>query len=340
MLAAVFYGANDLRMDDVPDPEPGEGEVVVQLEAALTCGTDVKALRRGAHPMFSSLPAGFGHEFAGRVAASRDRRFPEGTRVAVGNSAPCGRCFYCRKRRPSLCEQLRFLVGAFAERVLVPAHIVGCNVYPLPDALPAATAAMLEPLGCAAHAIEECQLQVGDCVVVLGAGPLGLMLVRLAALAGAQVIACDRSPARLEAARRLGAVAALDYSAQPDQAAAVRHLTPEGYGADVVIEAVGRQEVWELAPRMARNGGLVMLFGGCPLGSAVSLDTAAIHYGELTLKGVFHHTPRHLRQALDLLSARQVTADPFISGTFPLAQTLEALEAMERRRGIKFAIVP
>jgi L-iditol 2-dehydrogenase len=343
MQAAVFHAPGDVRFEEIPVPSPGEGEVVVRIERALTCGTDLKTYRRGHPTIMQRVPTPFGHEFAGDIASvgpGVDPRWQPGMRVVAANSAPCNRCPYCRMGRQSLCENLSFLWGAYADSIAVPAEIVEQNLYEIPDGLSYEAAALMEPLACAVHGVAETPIAVGDTVAVNGAGPIGLMFVRLAALRGARVIASDLSPARLEVARRLGAAETILVGDVEDQVAAVRALTPGGRGADAAIEAVGLPEVWEKTVQMVRPGGVVNLFGGAKGGSTFSVSTTLLHYSELTIKGVFHHTPHYVETALGLLASGQVPADAFISDERPLAEVVDALEAMGRGEIIKCAIVP
>ena len=344
MRAAVFYAPGDVRIEQLPDPVAGPGEVVVRIHRALTCGTDLKTYRRGHPTILQRVPTPFGHEFAGTIAevgrGVDGACWRPGMRVVAANSAPCNRCFYCRRGRQSLCEHLEFLWGAYAEYIAVPAPIVEQNLYEIPDGLSFAAAALTEPLACAVHGVAETPIAVGDTVAVNGAGPIGLMFVRLAALRGARVICCDLSPVRLAVARRLGATETLDVSNVADQAAAVRSLTPGGRGADAAIEAVGLPEVWESTVRMVRPGGVAILFGGAKGGTTFSVSTNMLHYGELTIKGVFHHTPQFVETALNLLAEEAVPAAPFLSGERPLTAVVDALEATGRQEGVKYAIVP
>ncbi len=333
MLAARLHGPGDLRVEDVPRPEPGPGEVLIRVDRALTCTTDLKIFRQGTHPALGPLPSLFGHELAGEVAAVGDgvKSPVVGQRVAVGNSAPCGRCPYCRRAEFSLCARPVFFFGAFAQYALIPAPIVETNVYPIPPDLPTAHAALVEPLACALRAVEAAGVGWGTGVLILGGGPLGLMLARTAKLRGARVALVDRHPERLAVARRLGAD--LTLPAAPASQAF-------GDGPDVVFEAVGRPEAWEEAARVVRPGGLVILFGGCPPGTRACFDTGRVHYQELTLRGVFHHHPTHIRTALGLLAGGAVPAEAFISGEVPLSRLGEALELMAARRGLKYAVNP
>lgn len=344
MQAALFHGPGDVRFESFPDPIAGPGEVVVRINRALTCGTDLKTYRRGHPTIIKRVPTPFGHEFAGtivEVGAGVDAgRWPVGTRVVAANSAPCHRCPPCRRGRLSLCENLEYLNGAYAEYIAVPARIVEQNLYPIEDHLSDEAAALTEPLACAVHGIAESGIETGDTVVVNGAGPIGLMFVALAQLRGARVIATDLSEARLAVARELGAVETVRVTADQDTVAEVRALTPDGRGADVAIEAVGLPEVWERTVEMARKGGIVNLFGGAKPGTTFTISTVLLHYSELTIKGVYHHTPRFVETALDLLTTGAVPAGPFFSEERPLTGVIEALERMARGEIIKAVIVP
>jgi len=338
--AAVFYAPGDVRVENIDIPKIGPGELLVQIKEATTCGTDVKAYRRG-HRLFHP-PTPLGHEWAGVVVQVGEgvTRFRVGDRVAGANSAPCGRCYYCKVGQPQLCDDLLIMFGSFAEYLQVPARIVEVNTFKLPDHLSFAAAAMIEPLACAVNGIMESGIRLGDTVAVNGAGPIGLYFVRLAALRGARVIVTDLSDMRLEVAASLGAAEVINVSRLPDAVRAVRDLTEDGRGVDVAIEAVGLPETWENTILMARKGGTVNLFGGPKEGTTFTTPTGLVHYNQLTLKGVFHLTPDTARMAFDLLANGQVSERPFISGVQPLSQVVEALEAHARQEVVKYAIVP
>jgi len=345
MLAARFYAPLDVRIEEIDVPQPGPGEVLVKVAAATTCGTDLKAYRRGHPVLLKTLPSLFGHEVAGTVAESGPGvdRFQPGMRVVVANSAPCNRCFFCRRGRQSLCEDLLLLNGAYAGYLLVPARIVEQNLWELPPDLPFTSSALTEPLACALHGIEASDIHPGESVVIIGGGPLGLLLLAVAKLKGARVILCGRGAERLAVAQALGADAIIDAGQLPDLVAeveAVRARTDGRRGADVVIEAVGDPALWEAAARMVRHGGLVNLFGGCAAGTSISLQTQPLHYGEITLKGVFHHTPYYFSTALQLIAQRSIPVERLISGSFPLSQLHDAFEQLLGREGIKYAIIP
>ena len=341
MKVALFYGARDVRVEEIPVPEPGPGEALVRIHTALTCATDLKTFNRGGHKMIPSLPSPFGHEFAGVI----ERLGPgvtglaEGTRVACANSAPCNECSFCRIGRHNLCENLRFLNGAYAEYILVPERIVKQNLYRIPEGIPYERMALLEPLACVVHGVQRTEIKMHHQVAVIGAGPIGLLFIRLIKLIGAEVIVLGRSPWKLEAASRMGADHVLSVPDLADPEEAVRDLT-EGRGVDVVVEAVGIPEIWERTLHITRRGGKVNLFGGCEKGSAVCLDTHQLHYEEKRILSVFHHTPRFVAMAFDLLVRGQVDEKVLISDRLPLGRLAEAFERMEDRKALKIAIEP
>ena len=328
MKAAVLYGQEQIRVEDVPVPALRPGEARIRIEAALTCGTDLKVFKRGYHARMIVPPAVFGHELAGVL----DEVHPDaqgwkiGDRVVVANSAPCGDCFYCRNGQENLCDDLLFLNGAYAESIVVPARIVQKNLLRLKAETPFSAAALVEPLACVAQGVEDAKLHSGQNVLVLGTGPIGLMFIALARNLGCAVTAVGRGEARLQAARKLGAQRVIDVAGQTDLVQAVKKQDATPF--DVVIEAVGRPEVWEATTRLVRKGGVVNLFGGCPSGTAVSLDTALIHYSSLTLLASFHHTPRAIRRALELIENGVIRAQDFVDGECQLSQLPELFKKM------------
>lgn len=356
MLAALLYGQEDLRLEQVADPAPGPGEVVIQVGAATTCGTDLKVWRRGGHAKMLKPPTLFGHEAAGTIVALGQgvTDWKVGDRVVANNSAPCMNCFFCKKAEYSLCPNLTFNNGTFAEYLKIPAAIVRHNLLPIPDGLPDDIAAMTEPLACVLHGAARSNVKRGDRVVVLGDGAIGLMFV--AALASgkgdwagnpqlpdeqpyADVFLFGGNPQRLEIGQQLGAVQTFNYRQVDNVAQQVKDLT-DGWGADVVIEATGVPAVWEMAIACARPGGTVNLFGGCPRDTTITVNTEQLHYSELTLKGVFHNTPSYVRSALSLLASQTLAFDLLISEQQPLANLGDVFEAMKQRTVIKVAMVP
>lgn len=347
MRAVVLHGKEDLRVETVPVPAPGTGELLLQVGAALTCGTDLKVYRRGYHAKMLVPPTLFGHEVAGTVVAvgAGVTQFAQGQRVVALNSAPCGVCLFCRKGQPNLCSDLLFNNGAYAEYMRVPARLVEKNTLALPDAVPYEHAALTEPLACVVRGFEETGAQSGDTVVVVGAGPIGLMFMRVAEIAGCSVIAVVKRDDQVVSAQRFGARHVVQIAAGEDTSEAVRALTAEGEGADVVVECVATPESWEKAVAMVRKGGVVNLFGGPPSGSVVMFDTNRLHYGDITLKASFHHTPATCRRAFDLIASGAIHAADFITARAPLHDVPDVFQRMTQRAStgvlhIKTAILP
>ncbi len=328
MKAAVLHGKEDVRIQDVPVPSLQPGEVRIRIEAALTCGTDLKVFRRGYHAKMIVPPAVFGHELAGTIdAVGKDVcDWTVGDRVVVANSAPCGVCRFCAGGQEQLCDELLFLNGAYAEFINVPPRLVQKNLLRLRPETAFRDAALTEPLACVVLGVEELRLAPGERVLVLGAGPIGLMFVALARALGCEVAVAGRRAARLQAAQRLGATSVVDVGTGTALTHQVKELT--GGGFDAVVEAVGRPEVWEAAVELVRKGGRVNFFGGCPAGTRVSLDTALLHYSSLTLLASFHHTPRTIRRALELIEAGVVRAAEFVDGECALAELPERFRSM------------
>ncbi len=344
MQAAVLYGREDVRIESVPVPEISPGELLVQVRTALTCGTDLKVFLRGYHARMIQPPALFGHELAGDVVAVGEhvRGFKVGQRVAAANSAPCGRCFFCLRSQPNLCEDLLFNNGAYAEFIRIPERIVQTNTYVIPDHLDYRDAALAEPLACAVRGLDECHLQPGDTLAVMGLGPIGLMFVRLAKYAyGARVLVMARRLEQVDRAMTLGADEGILMG---DASAVIKEVKKRtgGRGPDVVIEAIGHPQAWELATQLVRKGGTINFFGGCPAGTKVGLDTALLHYSEITCKASFHHTPQHVRRALHFIADGNVTAEHLVNHQEPLSQLPQVLSDMAHRRNgqIKTAIIP
>ncbi|HEY6761717.1 MAG TPA: zinc-binding dehydrogenase [Baekduia sp.] len=277
MRAARLHGPGDLRVEEVPEPE---GEVVVTVRAATTCGTDLKMLRHG-HPTLGAYPAAFGHETAGV-------REDTGERVLVGDSVPCLRCAPCLAGATHLCRAMTWVYGGFAERIGAPE----AALHAIPDGLPFAAAAMAEPLAACVHAVGRGTS--AKRVAVLGGGTIGLMLARLLVLDGRDVVVVDRHPERRAQADDLGALG-VERAAAP---------------VPLVFEAVGRPEAWHAALSLAAPGGRVVMVGGCPAGD-VALPAARVHYDEVDVVGAFHHRPAEVDEALLLLSTGAVDHTAF-----------------------------
>ena len=338
MLAALLYGQEDLRLEQVPEPTPAAGEVVIQVEAATTCGTDLKVWRRGGHAKMLTPPTLFGHEGAGRIVAigAGVTNWRVGDRVVANNSAPCMKCFFCQRREYSLCPNLTWNNGTFAEYIKIPAAIVQHNLLQIPDQVPSLLAAMTEPLACVLHGISRSQVKPHDRVVVLGDGAIGLMFVAVLS-EYTEVILWGGNNKRLEIGEKLGAARTFNYHQVTDIPNTVRELT-EGWGADVVIEATGIPTVWEKAIACARPGATVNLFGGCPKDTTITLNTEQVHYSEITIKGVFHNTPEYVKSALSLIASGTISFDLLISEQRPLQDLEQVFMDMKARKVIKVAM--
>jgi L-iditol 2-dehydrogenase len=304
--AAILYGPEDLRVEDVPEPA---GEVVVEVHAATTCGTDVKMWRHG-HPALAPYPCSFGHETAGV-------RTDDGARVLVSDSVACGRCEPCLAGRPQICRDPVWVLGGFGERIAAPA----AALHPIPDGLPFAAAAMAEPLGAAIHAIARGG--TADDVGVLGGGPMGLMLASLLVAQGRSVTLADHNPERRAQAAAIGARARERLE---------RHA--------LVFEAVGRADAWRQAVESALPGAVVVLVGGCPRGTEVTFPTGPIHYDELELRGSFHHSRDEVDEALAALANGTVRWDTLRGETIALEQLPAALASASGGAARKWVVDP
>ena len=341
-MAARFYKPGLVRVEQVDIPRIRSDELLVRTRAVLTCGTDLKMYLRG-HRL-AKPPLTIGHEFAGTVDQVGDQveEFSEGMSIVAANSAPCNSCYFCRIGKANLCERLDEVLigfsfdGAYADYVRVPARIVKQNTYEIPNGLSYEEAAFVEPFACVVHGTKLAQIGPGDLVLIIGAGPIGLLHAQLAKAYGAGTVAvADASPERLRTASQVGADTTIDVA--QDLHHELGRLS-EDRGADIVIEAVGKPETWQLAVRCTRKGGTTVLFGGCPSGTAASIDTEAVHYGELSIMGSFHHSPRDVYRALQLISSRQVKVAPLITHRLPLSDAEAALRLMQEGKAIKVAL--
>ncbi|MCP2727717.1 zinc-dependent alcohol dehydrogenase [Limnofasciculus baicalensis] len=349
MLAALLYGKEDLRLEEVPFPTPDVGEIVIKVKTATTCGTDLKVWRRGGHARMLKPPTLFGHEVVGEIISlgAGVTGWQIGDRIVANNSAPCMKCFFCQRQEYSLCSNLIFNNGTFAEYLKIPAPIVQHNVLAVPPDLPDALASMTEPLACVLHGIAHSNIKSGDRVVIIGDGAIGLMFVAALGRQEAErkvsypseIILFGGNDERLKIGKQLGASQIFNYHQLPDVPTVVKDLT-EGWGADVVIEATGVPSVWETAIASGRPGATINLFGGCPRDTTITVSTEQIHYNQLTLKGVFHNTPTFVRDALSLLASRTIPFELLITNTRPLIELEQALQDMKSRQAIKVAIQP
>jgi len=343
MKAVLFYGPQNIKYEETRIKPLAKGEILVKIGAALTCGTDVKTYRRGHPVLIKQIPSGFGHEFAGTVekVAEDVTNVKVGDRVVCANSAPCGECFYCKRGEYNLCENLDLLNGAYAEYIVVPERIVKKNTIVIPDSLPFHKAAFSEPLANVVHGVERTDIKPGDTVGVIGIGPIGLMFARLAKLKGARVIAAGRNPIKLKLAEEFShADEVVDLKKYPNPEKIFKDFTEEGKGLDVAVECVGLPEMWERVFSCVRPGGTVHFFGGCKSGSTVTFDTTKMHYGDIKLMSVFHHTPKYFRQALDLIASGEVEVEKLITAEIPLEKVEWAMQEHIAGNAIKFLVRP
>ena len=340
MRAAVYLGPEKIELRTVPIPEPVDGEILVKVRAATTCGTDVKTYRRG-HPKFPP-PFIFGHEFGGDVVKVGDgvQNFREGMRVTANVFAECGECFYCKRGQGNICSNLVYNFGAFAEYMIIPASIVRRATFEIPAHIPYAHAALLEPLVTVVHGWHKVAIRPGETVAIIGAGgPISLMFIQLLLRSGAsRVIAVGHSPARLDVAKKLGATHLVNAK-EMDMIAAVRGLT-DGYGADVVIECAGTKQTWETSVDIVRKGGRVLWFGGLPGGTRVDFDAARVHYGEIDLLNMHGGTVGNAQEAFDLIVSGAINVAPMLNGDLPLEQVELALKKMIDGEVVKMVIKP
>jgi L-iditol 2-dehydrogenase len=341
MLASLLIEPGQLELREVETPNAGPGEVVVKIKAALTCGTDLKAFLRG-HPKMP-MPTLFGHEFSGEIAqVGKDvKSFHEGDAVMSVHSAPCGTCYYCSKNQDNLCELTMGakVMGAYAEYIRVPSHIVNQNMYAKPRELSFKEAAILEPLACVLHGMDQFGLGSDDSVVIIGAGAIGLLHLLILRTLGVQnVVVAGRRAYRLAVAKEMGASLVID-SAKDNAVEAIHDLT-RGRGADVVIECTGKPDVWESAIQMVRRGGQVVLFGGCPSGTRISVETGRLHYDQITLRSPFHYTRAAVRRSYELLAGGVVTATRLITAEYPLEQLPKVFSLLRQGDCLKYAVIP
>ena len=340
MKAGYLIAPTQIEVRDIAIPEVESGGVIVRVRIALTDGTDLKAFRRG-HPQMP-MPTRFGHEFSGDVVAvgTGVGSFSVGDAIMCVHSAPDGTCWWCLRGEEELCERVMEtkILGAYAEYIAVPPHIVARNAFIKPPNLSYEAAAFLEPLACVVHAQQQLAARPGDVVAIVGVGGFGILHALVVRAFGGTPLLIGRRPERLAFARRLGIPTVIDSRGR-DVAAVVAEYTG-GRGADAVIESTGAREVWEAAPALVRRGGTVVLFGGLPGGTQVSFDAARLHYDELELLSPFHFTPRAVRRAYELLASHEVDVEPLISERFPLANLEAAFRKLAEGTGLKFALIP
>ena len=337
-----LMGPEQVEMRSGPIAAPGAGEMRVRIQAAMTCGTDVKVYRRGGHPKMLVAPTPFGHEMAGRVEELGEgvTTWEVGDEVILSNSSPCRICEFCQVGRENLCTDLHYLNGAYSDTIIVPPRFVERSVYCKPAGLPMELAPIAEPLACVVHGLDTCALDRSHDVLVVGGGPIGLLFVNLLSVEGHRVTLADPNRARLDTALALGAAQVFEAHRDGRDSTQVRSLAENGAGFSVVIEATGSPVAWQNAIASVRIGGLVLLFGGCAKGTTVPLDTHLMHYSELTMRGAYHHRPATFARAIELLAEGRLQPQRIISGETHLDGVEEALRSMMRRETLKMRVLP
>jgi L-iditol 2-dehydrogenase len=342
MPAAVFYAPGDIRLEEIEAPEAGPGEIVVRVRAAGICGTDVRIMKGGKKV---AAPIVIGHELAGEISALGEgvSGFQLGDRVTVEPVIPCGKCALCLRGRRNICLTRPTIGyeydGAFAKYVRVPASGVAAgNVIPLPEGISFEEAAIAEPLAAVVNGIDRCNIQLGDTVLILGAGPIGLAHLQLSRAAGAtHVYVSEPNDERRQTTLQFGADGVINPLSE-DVVARAKAWTG-GVGVDVVIVAAGVPAAMEAGLKALRKGGVFNIFAGSPPNSTFALEPNVVHYGELIVTGSSGHTAAHMKRAVDLITSGVIDAKRLITHRFQLSEIQEALGARQALTGLKHVVV-
>lgn len=333
MKAAYLIKPNKIEIMEKPIPTIKDGEVLVRIKAALTCGTDLKAYLRG-HPLIP-MPGPFGHEFSGIIedVGSSVNGFKRGDAVMLVHTAPCGNCAYCKRGLFNLCETLTkdMMLGAFSEYIVVKERVVRQNMFHKPENIDFEEAAFLEPLSCIVHGVKALSPSEEDKVLVIGTGPVGLLSLQVLKSIGVSVAVMGRNKNKIALAKTLGADRVYYSGEDPLD-------FTDGFGYDRVVECTGQKEIWLKSINYVRKGGTVLLFGGLKTGTEVCYDAARIHYDEITLKGAFHYNPEDVKEAAKLIQSRKLRLKELITDKFPLSEISLAFEKLSRGEGIKYLI--
>ncbi len=348
MRAAVLHGAEDVRVEEVPIPVPGPGEILARVDVASVDFTDRKVYVRGQHPMIK-VPGLFGHEWVGTIAIvgpGVEGRWRPGQRVVAANSAPClpGEgtvCRQCRRGRQSMCENLRYNNGAFAPYILVPSRLVRMNLYEIPADIPPERVVFTEPLACVVHAVRRVAIHQTDTVVILGAGPMGLLWVNVLRRRygpGLVIVSLDHQDDRLAVAKALGASHGLNSKGGNS-----KELLRAVIGrpdADIVIEVIGTVETHREALGLVGRGGTLVSFGGVAPGPTLPVDFGQLHYEEISIQPIYHHTPTDVAEAVRQLVAGEVPVERLITARLPLSELRTALQMIGDRTTLRPILVP
>jgi len=345
MRAIRYYGPGDVRLDEVPVSEISRSEILVKVDACAVCGSDLKAFNFGnprLHP-----PITMGHEFTGEIveAGRSTTGFQKGERIVLSTSISCGECLYCRKGWSNLCVNLApmgfFYNGGMAGYTAIPEKAIkNGHVVKVPDSLKPEFAALAEPLSCAVNSIEKCKIQAGDTVLIMGAGPMGILIACTARRYGAgKIIITEVNSSRLLQARDFDIDLLLDPGKE-DLKEIVQSQT-NGYGADVVIVAAPSASPQEEALSLVRKGGTVCLFASLPSGhSNLSIDSRLIHYGEINLTGSSDSTTKHVKIAVEMLSDPDFPAGKIASHILSLKDVKTAFSLMSSGEALRVVLIP
>ncbi len=341
MKSAFFYGKEDIQIHEINIPNIKEDEILIKIRACGICGSDVRSYYEGVEGRYK-IPVILGHEVSGEVSqiGGEIDDFAIGDRVAVAPIYGCGKCSFCLSGQENLCKNVAIfgcnLDGAFAEYMKIPARAIQAGgLVRIPDELSDEEAALIEPFSCCLHGLLRANVQPGDTVLVIGAGPIGLAHTKLLRFLGASyIIASDVIDSRLEVVKKFGADMAINPQ-RKDSLAEIKELT-EDKGVDAVIVAVGNPEAITQGLKMVRRGGTVVLFGGCPPNTIVQVDPNFIHYSDIAIVGSIDATVDEFRRAVSLVSA--IDVKPFITHRFPLESIKDAMEMSKSREALKAVI--
>lgn len=335
MKSAYLMRPNEIKIIEKPVPSLKEGEVLIRVKAALTCGTDLKAYLRG-HPLIP-MPGPFGHEFSGIIedVAEGVNGFKKGDAVMLVHTAPCGECSYCEHGLFNLCEILtkEMMLGAFSEYMVAKKRVVRQNMFLKPEGIEFEEAAFLEPLSCIVHGVKVLLPSKKDKVLIIGTGPVGLLFLQALKTEGIKVAVMGRNRNKLSLAEKLGADRIYLSSEDPLD-------FTKGFGYDKVVECTGQKEIWLKSIHFVRKGGMVLLFGGLKAGTEVCYDAGRIHYDEIILKGAFHYNPQDVQEAYKLIKSKELKLKELISGKISLSDISNAFQKLSKGEGIKYLIEP
>ena len=345
MLAVIYHGPGDLRVEERPEPAPAPDNLIVQVRCCAICGTDVKLATVG-NPRFRP-PRIIGHEMVGHIVhgGAQVRGFACGERITLATTLACGTCVYCALGLGNLCPNAKPISadfdGVFAKYLAVPAlALAGGNVIKVPPEVSDEEAALCEPLSCALNAQQLAGVREGDRVLIVGGGPLGVLHALLArALGACDCMITQRSEPRLSMLRNLPGVTAI-AAADVDVAQAVRERT-RGLGADVVIVCAPSREPQEQALSLARKGGTVSMFASLPKGASdITIDSRLLHYNELRLVGASDSRPEHVSQAVQMMAEGRIDVRPAVTHRVRLADALQGIKLMLDKQSLKVLVYP